>query len=122
MSTLNVGTVKATTLQTAAGVEVYTCRAWVNFNGTGTVAIRASGNVSSITDVNTGQYVVNFTNALVDADYVMAGTAGNMTGTTDTGRDIGRNGEWTTTACQIRNTSATSTAGDDPYVGIAIFR
>ena len=47
----------------------YGCRAWVNFNGTGTVAIRASGNVSSITDNGTGQYTVNFSNAMVDANY-----------------------------------------------------
>lgn len=47
----------------------YACRAWVNFNGTGTVAIRASGNVSSITDNGTGDYTVNFTTALPDANY-----------------------------------------------------
>jgi hypothetical protein len=47
----------------------YDCRAWVNFNGTGTVAIRASGNVSSITDNGTGDYTVNFTTAMVDANY-----------------------------------------------------
>ena len=47
----------------------YGCRAWVNFNGTGTVAIRASGNVSSITDNGTGDYTVNFTVAMVDANY-----------------------------------------------------
>lgn len=45
------------------------CRAWVNFNGTGTPAIRASGNVSSITDNNTGEYTVNFTTAMPDANY-----------------------------------------------------
>ena len=48
---------------------VYACRAWVNFNGTGTVAIRASGNVSSITDNGTGDYTVNFTTAMPDANY-----------------------------------------------------
>jgi len=47
----------------------YGCRAWVNFNGSGTVAIRASGNVSSITDNGTGDYTINLTNALVDANY-----------------------------------------------------
>ena len=45
------------------------CRAWVNFNGTGTVAIRASGNVTSITDNGTGDYTVNFTTAMSDANY-----------------------------------------------------
>jgi len=47
----------------------YGCRAWVNFNGTGTVAIRGSGNVSSITDNDTGDYTVNFSNAMPDANY-----------------------------------------------------
>jgi hypothetical protein len=47
----------------------YGCRAWVNFNGTGTVAIRASGNVSSITDNATGNYSINFTNSMPDANY-----------------------------------------------------
>ena len=47
----------------------YGCRAWVNFNGTGTVAIRGSGNVSSITDNGAGLYTVNFTTAMPDANY-----------------------------------------------------
>ena len=51
----------------------YGCRAWVNFNGTGTVAIRASGNVSSITDNGTGDYRVNFTTAMPDANYSASG-------------------------------------------------
>jgi len=49
----------------------YQARAWVNFNGAGTVAIRASGNVSSITDNGTGQYTVNFTTAMSDANYAI---------------------------------------------------
>jgi hypothetical protein len=52
----------------------YGCRAWVNFNGTGTVAIRASGNVSSITDNGTGDYTVNFATAMPDANYQYSGT------------------------------------------------
>jgi hypothetical protein len=46
-----------------------TCRAWVNFNGTGTVAIRASYNVSSITDNGVGNYTVSFTTAMTDTNY-----------------------------------------------------
>lgn len=67
MSTLKVDTIKDT-----SGVEVYTAKAWVNFNGQGTVAIRAAGNVSSITDNGTGDYTVNFTNAMTDADFAVA--------------------------------------------------
>lgn len=51
--------------------------AWVNFNGTGTVAIRSSYNVSSITDNGTGDYTINFTNALSDANYSSVGSAGD---------------------------------------------
>jgi len=45
------------------------CQAWVNFNGTGTVAIRDSYNVSSITDRGTGAYTINLTNAMPNANY-----------------------------------------------------
>lgn len=54
---------------------IYACRAWVNFNGTGTVAIRASGNVSSITDHGTGDYTVNLTTALPDTNFAVSGTS-----------------------------------------------
>ena len=58
------------TIQDSAGTQIGTfCRAWVNFNGTGTVAIRASFNVSSITDNGTGDYTVNFATAMPDANY-----------------------------------------------------
>ena len=64
-------------LSTASGsAPSYSARAWVNFNGTGTVAIRASGNVSSITDNGTGDYTVNFTTAMSDANYTY--TAGGQ--------------------------------------------
>jgi hypothetical protein len=58
----------------------YGCRAWVNFNGTGTVAIRASGNVSSITDNGTGDYTVNFTTAMPDANYGPVVTTSGIVG------------------------------------------
>jgi hypothetical protein len=70
-----MSTIKCTTIKNLSGVEVYTCKAWVNFNGTGTVAIRASGNVSSITDNGTGDYTVNFTSAMPDANYSVSGGA-----------------------------------------------
>ena len=57
-----------------SAATAYGCRAWVNFNGTGTVAIRASGNVSSITDNGTGLYTVNFTTAMPDASYSVVGS------------------------------------------------
>lgn len=56
--------------------ENYKCRAWVNFNGNGTASIRASGNVSSVTDNGTGDYTVNFNTAMPDANYSIMGAAG----------------------------------------------
>ena len=68
-------------LSTATGsAPSYSARAWVNFNGTGTVAIRASGNVSSITDNGTGDYTVNFTTAMPDANYTVAASNNNYSG------------------------------------------
>ena len=59
--------------QDSAGTQIGTlCRAWVNFNGTGTVAIRTAFNVSSITDNGTGDFTVNFTTAMPDANYVVS--------------------------------------------------
>ena len=57
----------------------YVAKAWVNFNGTGAVAIRASGNVSSITDNGTGDYTVNFTTAVADSNFAYLVTGGGAT-------------------------------------------
>jgi hypothetical protein len=70
MSTLNtVNITNGTDSITVEGAVKGSAKAWVNFNGTGVVAIRASYNVSSITDNGTGDYTVNFTTALADANY-----------------------------------------------------
>lgn len=66
----------ATKLTTASGsAPSYSARAWVNFNGSGVVAIRASGNVSSITDNSTGNYTINFATAMPDANFSIQGFA-----------------------------------------------
>jgi hypothetical protein len=68
--TLTTPNINSAQFATVSGTApIYPCRAWVNFNGTGTVAIRASGNVSSITDNGTGYYTVNFTTAMPDVNY-----------------------------------------------------
>jgi hypothetical protein len=68
--TLTTPNIDSAQIPTVSGTApLYMCRAWVNFNGTGTVAIRASGNVTSITDNGTGDYSVNYTTAIVDANY-----------------------------------------------------
>ena len=64
-------------LNASGSAPIYACRAWVNFDGTGTVAIRASGNVSSITDNGTGNYTVNLTTAMQDTNYTAIAAAAN---------------------------------------------
>jgi len=68
----------------------YGCRAWVNFNGTGTVAIRTSGNVTSITDNGQGDYTVNFTVSMPDANYAVAGFAWSSNSQTNNGYFSGK--------------------------------
>lgn len=75
---MGVSTNVKAALSAQGAAPIYACRAWVNFNGTGTVAIRASGNVSSITDAGVGQYAVNFITAMQDTQYSVSGSAGNI--------------------------------------------
>jgi hypothetical protein len=102
----------------------YGCRAWVNFNGTGTVAIRASGNVSSITDGGVGVYTVNFTSAFPDINYcptAVVGASGQLA-------QIWDGASTKTTSAYLFNTmfanSLTGGGGvvDPVNVQIAIFR
>jgi hypothetical protein len=101
----------------------YGCRAWVNFDGTGTVAIRGSGNVTSITDNGTGLYTVNFTTAMPDTNYCFAGSASRAsapasgsyvcpTATTT----------FTTAACQIITSNDGGAAEDSVRAAVAFFR
>jgi hypothetical protein len=128
-----LGTAKITTLADSAGSNTSTpaeiasgrAKAWVNFNGTGTVAIRASYNVSSITDNGTGDYTVNFTSALADANY-SAVAGGNCTGATFTVAQPNTNGSFayvapTTSACRFLFSNNTA-AKDIDVCNVAIFR
>jgi hypothetical protein len=104
---------------------LYACRAWVNFNGTGTVAIRASGNVSSITDNGMGDYTVNFTTAMPDANYSMSGS-GRRPDEFNQGLIVGeaRTGLATRTTSALRITVAASNGFlyDGDVVSVQIFR
>jgi hypothetical protein len=98
-------------------VEIGTlCRAWVNFNGQGTVAIRASFNVSSITDNGTGDYTLNFTTAMPDANYSVAGTNGLST---QTGiKPI----TYSTGSLRINTPLTNAALYDDQFNNVQIFR
>jgi len=105
----------------------YGCRAWVNFNGIGTVAIRDSGNVSSITDINTGRYLVNFTTAMPDINYcTVAETKYSGSGTaqqTRIGNDATYSNDVTTTSVRVETLNGdASVYFDGIYVGVSVFR
>ena len=109
-----------TALNASGGAPIYACRAWVNFNGTGTVAIRASGNVSSITDNGVGLYACNLITAMEDNNYAI-----NVTNTyADTNNTV-LSARLSTSSkgiarIQCRNTAATSY--DSVYVELSLFR
>jgi len=108
----------------SGSAPIYAARAWVNFNGTGTVAIRASGNVSSITDNGTGDYTVNFTTAMPDANYSVGGTAGESTA----GNTLVSIARYPTAtpllagSCRIRTTYDMSNFHDNEIVTVQVFR
>ena len=110
-------------LDTATGsAPSYSARAWVNFNGTGTVAIRDSGNVSSITDNGTGNYTMNFTTAMPDTNYTLTGMAGaDASNLINISQNINTYPP-TTSACTVITTYANSALYDPYFVGVAIFR
>lgn len=106
----------------------YACRAWVNFNGTGTVAIRASGNVSSITDNGVGRYTLNFATAMPDANYSMAGgtnessvpTADELVGIVGISRRTST--PFTTSTADISVMNRLGSAVDYTFVTVQFFR
>lgn len=102
------------------GYPTYQCRAWVNFNGTGTVAIRASGNVSSITDNGTGDYTVNFTTAMADANFTTVVSALNISSNSNSANIINVAAP-TTTTMRMQHIEANA-ATDSTYINVAFFR
>lgn len=121
--------IKATTLSNLAGSKTVptdtvvdgSAKAWVNFNGTGTVAIRRAFNVSSITDNGTGAYTVNFTTAMPDVNYAYELS---MAGSSGTGQTLGQINSSPPTTTSISVFSATNGVGaaDVPGYCVAIFR
>ena len=84
-----MSTIRVDNFGPSAGGTTYSARgiakAWVNFNGTGTIAARDSENVSSLTDIATGVYGINFTNVMADENYASAGIKQNVSTNTDHG-------------------------------------
>jgi hypothetical protein len=100
---------------------IYGARAWVNFNGTGVIAIRASGNVSSLTDNGVGDYTVNFTTAMVDANYTAIGDIGAAANSRVVG--LVATGATTAGSAQVLVSAVSTLAGFDyNVVQVSIFR
>jgi hypothetical protein len=101
----------------------YGCRAWVNFNGS-TAAIRTSGNVSSVTKNGTGDYTVNLTTAMPDANYGWA--TSNYPGASLTDFAVVAMSPWTSnptsSALRLGFKSTSGTSLDPAYYCVAIFR
>jgi hypothetical protein len=130
MSTLKTGKVKTTTIadeldtESTAVTNVIngSAKAWVNFNGTGTVAIRRGFNVSSITDNGTGDYTVNFATAMIDANYAVNAIS-LPTFDFRERMKIFNTGGYSSTAFGIANSNAgdTNTHWDSTIIAVTVF-
>ena len=123
-----MSTIKTETLSTPSNATVPvdtvvngTAKAWVNFNGTGTVAIRRAFNVASITDNSTGNYTVNFTTAMADANYASIGMIGGTAGTFEIRGGDGTYQTTTTFTVYCINDGSVGSAVDPAYVNLAVF-
>jgi len=117
-----------TAFNVSGSAPLYACRAWVNFDGTNafspnpsTSAIRASGNVSSIADVNTGTYIVSFTTSMPDLNYAVMGMGMLNRRIQYAGQTFDSNSQ-TISSCAIKNTDSSTGLQDDECINIAVFR
>ena len=123
-----MSTLRVNSLLNAAGTDTPAidglAKAWVKFNGTGTVAISGSFNVSTITDLGNGHYQVNFTNAMPDTNYAVV-MYNNANSTTSNPFALGNQyaggmGNFTTSSVQMTSYSAGFV--DSGIFSVAIFR
>lgn len=121
--TLTTPNINSAQFATVSGTApLYAARAWVNFNGTGTVAIRSSGNVTSITDGGTGLYTVNFTTAMSDANYAAVAATGQA-GTTAATQQQPSVYTYTASAVSISSVQGSTRAfSDASEVSVVVFR
>tara|TARA_R100000030_G_scaffold73875_1_gene57120 strand:+ start:422 stop:823 length:402 start_codon:yes stop_codon:yes gene_type:complete len=130
-----MSTIKVNNLQNASGgsnstpeeIEQGRAKAWVNFNGRNTPSIREDYNVSSITDLGTGNYRVTFSNAMANANYTIAGSAcelgggGNNDAFFGAGRSTNYSDLHTTTSCTVTVCSASGSNSDRDFISAIIF-
>ena len=123
MSTLSVATVKSLTaappvFQDSSGTEKgQLCKVWINFNGSGTVSIVGSFNVSSLADRGTGQYTINFSNAMANDNYCAA----TMPRANSVTAGVGSQSDITTTHLDYQSRNGSGSLTDREILGVAIF-
>ena len=117
----DIAALEAVAITATGAAPRYACRAWVTFTGPGTVALRESGTVSSITDNGTGDYTINFTTAMPDAKYAVFVSSGD--GATAPVAAIADNATArTTTAVRVRTANSSFSVTDSSTVSVAVFR
>jgi len=120
-SELRVNTLKDASGNNSVATSVVasgSAKAWVNFNGTGTVAIRDTENVSSILDEGTGDYTINFTNSMSDANYNHV--AGGQQTLSAANREIKIPGDTTPTSSALQLWTTTHTSGNIDFAFISV--
>lgn len=121
-NTITAAATSATALTTASGsAPSYSARAWVNFNGQGTIVIYASGNISSITDNGVGKYRLNFTTAMQDVNYTFSGGIVHVNGVSY-GLVCALNTSILTTSIELNTFAQTTSIYDPPLVTAIILR
>lgn len=123
-----MSTLRVNAIQNSTGGDLINARgmaaAWVNFNGTGTVSIRQAFNVSSITDNGVGDYTLNFTSAMVDANISLAGAASrSVAGTRGTIVDMNPSSPLSSTSARIRSVTVDTnpTPADCEFITVQVF-
>ena len=127
--TLTTPNIDSAQIPTVSGTApLYMARAWVNFNGTGTVAIRGSGNVTSITDNGTGDYTINFTTAMSDTNYSISTSAVYMNGDNNSlllhgpKNRASYSNAFATTSVRVQSSDQNQTATDSGVFCVGVFR
>ncbi len=129
----NITTQVKSALNASDDAPIYGCRAWVNFDGskdsTGAAStantarlIRASGNVSSVTRNGTGDYTVNFTTAMPDANYCAQCAWGNVSTNMNTAHRVFATDTYTTSSLRVKLLHGTDSISDAQNANVAVFR
>ena len=127
ITTAKLADTSVTTAKLDSDVNSGVAKAWVNFDGTGTPAIRRGFNVSSITDLGTGRYTITFTTAMVDVDYCVTSACSPNGVSTMYSPLVFAGAPWataapSTTAFSIVTNKNDTNVSDTSYITLAVFR